>query len=48
MGHLLKKNQGAGVTLEIKVQFIKSIKNNINAPATAKLLTPIPIKDKIF
>jgi uncharacterized protein (TIGR00369 family) len=27
MGHLLKKNQGAGVTLEIKVQFIKSIKN---------------------
>lgn len=27
MGHLLKKMQGAGVTLEIKVQFIKSVKN---------------------
>jgi acyl-CoA thioesterase len=26
MGHLLKKMQGAGVTLEIKVQFIKSLK----------------------
>ena len=26
MGHLLKKMQGAGVTLEIKVQFIKSVK----------------------
>ncbi len=25
MGHLLKKTQGAGVTLEIKVQFIKSL-----------------------
>lgn len=26
MGHLLKKTQGAGVTLEIKVQFIKALK----------------------
>ena len=24
------------------------MKNNINAPATAKLLTPMPIRDKIF
>lgn len=27
MGHLLKKNQGAGVTLEIKVQFMKALKS---------------------
>lgn len=26
MGHLLKKTQGAGVTLEIKVQFIRALK----------------------
>ncbi len=26
MGHLLKKTQGAGVTLEIKVQFMKALK----------------------
>jgi uncharacterized protein (TIGR00369 family) len=27
MGHLLKKNQGAGVTLEIKIQFMKAMKS---------------------